>query len=155
MTNQIDEKLKELNINLPDAAKPAGSYLPVVQTGNLLFVSGQLPLIDGAITHKGKVGHDISVDEGAVAARHCAINILAQVKSHLGGDLARVKRVVKLGGFVNSLPGFCDHPKVVNGASNLMADIFGDLGQHARFAVGASSLPLDVAVEVEAIIEIA
>ncbi|MEQ8443962.1 MAG: RidA family protein [Alphaproteobacteria bacterium] len=154
MAGQIDRKLQELGIELPDAPGAAGAYVGYVQTGNLLFVAGQVPFWNGELKFKGKVGADLSIEEGAEAARVCALNILAQAKQALGGDLDRIRRVVKLSGFVNCPADFGDHPKVINGASNVIGEIFGDAGAHARIALGAGSLPLGVAVEVDAVIEV-
>ena len=155
MAGTIDARLSELGIELPPANVPAGNYVPYVQTGNLLFVSGQIPMVDGKPGFIGRLGAEIEVEEGAKAARTCALAILSQVKAALGGDLDRVKRVVKLTGFVAATPDFTGQPTVVNGASDLMVEIFGDAGRHARAAVGMSSLPAGVAVEVEAILEVA
>lgn len=154
MAGTIDARLKELGVALPQAAAPAANYVPAVRSGAMLYISGQLPMENGEIKVKGKLGGGVSVEDGAEAARLCALNIVAQAKAALGGDLDRVVRVVKLVGFVNSAPDFTEQPKVVNGASNMMADIFGDKGKHARSAVGVGALPFDVAVEVEAILEI-
>jgi len=155
MAGTIDARLSELGIELPPANVPAGNYVPYVQTGNLLFVSGQIPMVDGKPGFIGRLGAEIDVEEGAKAARTCALAILSQVKAALGGDLDRVSRVVKLTGFVAATPEFTGQPTVVNGASDLMVEIFGDAGRHARAAVGMSSLPAGVAVEVEAILEVA
>ncbi len=155
MTGQIDARLKELGIELPEAAAPAANYVPYVVSGNHVFVAGQITLLNGELKYQGKVGQDFSVDEGYQAARLCALNILAQVKAACGGDLDKVKRCVRLGGFVNASGDFHDHPKVINGASDLMVEVLGDAGRHARAAVGAPALPLNVAVEVDAIFEIA
>ncbi len=155
MSGTIDARLSELGIELPPANVPAGNYVPYVQTGNLLFVSGQIPMVDGKPGFIGRLGAEIDVEEGAKAARTCALAILSQVKAALGGDLDRVKRVVKLTGFVAATPDFTGQPTVVNGASDLMVEIFGDAGRHARAAVGMSSLPAGVAVEVEAVLEVA
>ncbi|MEM7122952.1 MAG: RidA family protein [Pseudomonadota bacterium] len=155
MTGQIDARLKELGIELPEAAAPAANYVPYVVSGNHVFVAGQITLLNGELKYQGKVGQDFSVDEGYQAARLCALNILAQVKAACGGDLDKVKRCVRLGGFVNANGDFHDHPKVINGASDLMVEVLGDAGRHARAAVGAPALPLNVAVEVDAIFEIA
>lgn len=155
MTGQIDARLKELGIELPEAAAPAANYVPYVVSGNHVFVAGQITLLNGELQYQGKVGQDFSVDEGYQAARLCALNILAQVKAACGGDLDKVKRCVRLGGFVNANGDFHDHPKVINGASDLMVEVLGDAGRHARAAVGAPALPLNVAVEVDAIFEIA
>jgi enamine deaminase RidA (YjgF/YER057c/UK114 family) len=155
MAGKIDTRLAELGIELPEAAAPVANYVPYVVTGNLVFVSGQVTLLGGEIKFVGIVGKDFSFDDGYQAARLCGLNLLAQVKAACGGDLDRVKRVVKLGGFVRCSPEFVDQPKVVNGASDLMVEVFGDNGRHARFAVGMSSLPLGAAVEVDAVFEIA
>lgn len=151
----IDDRLSELGITVPEAAQPVANYVGWVRTGNLVFTAGQVPIKDGEFQYQGIVGKDVSAEDAAKAARLCAINILSQVKAACDGDLDRVVRVVKLVGFVNAVPGFEGHPGVVNGASDLMVDVFGDKGKHARSAVGAGSLPLNVAVEVEAIVEIA
>ena len=150
----IDARLKELGIELPQPAKPVANYVPWVRTGNLVFTAGQVPLKDGKIEYQGKIGREFSVEEGAAAARQCAINILAQVKDACGGNLEKVKRCVKVVGFVNGVPEFADHPKVINGASDLLVSVLGDRGKHARSAVGSGSLPVNVAVEVEAIFEV-
>ena len=154
MAGKVESQLKTLGITLPEALSPVANYVPFVKTGNLVFVSGQLPMKDGTLQSKGLVGADVSVADAAAAARLCAINLIAQAKVACGGDLDRIKRVVKLTGFVASRPDFTDHPKVVNGASDTMVEVFGDAGRHARAAVGSSSLPLGAAVEVEAIFEI-
>ena len=151
---QIDDRLAELGIELAAPAAPVANYVGYVVSGNLVFVSGQVTLDNGEFKFIGKVGSDLSVEEGAEAARLCGINILAQVKDACGGDLDRVKRIVKLGGFVNSDTDFTQHPQVINGCSDLMVDVFGDKGKHARFALGAGSLPLNVAVEIDAVVEI-
>ncbi|MBF0167844.1 MAG: RidA family protein [Alphaproteobacteria bacterium] len=148
----IEARLSEQGILLPQAAAPVANYVPFVMTGNLLFLAGQLPLKEGKLIAVGKLGADVSLDEGAEAARQCAINLLAQIKAALGG-LDRVQRVVRLGVFVASLPDFADHPKVANGASDLMALAFGEAGRHVRTTVGCPSLPLNAAVEADAIIE--
>lgn len=155
MAGTIDQRLDELGIELPPANAPAGNYVPFVQTGNLLFVSGQIPIVDGKPGFIGRLGDGFGVEDGAAAARVCALALIAQAKAALDGDLDRIARVVKLTGFVAATPDFTDHPKVVNGASDLFAEVFGDAGRHARAAVGMASLPLGVAVEVEAIFEIA
>ena len=152
MPGKIESRLAQLGITLPAAAAPAANYVPFVLTGNQLWVAGQITFWDGKLKYRGKVGADLSVEDGVAAARVCGLNIIAQAKAALG-DLDRVVRVVKLGGFVNAGPDFTDHPKVINGASDLLVDVFGDAGRHARFAVGASGLPLDSAVEVDAVIE--
>lgn len=144
----IESKLTELGITLPEAPAPAANYVPWVISGNLLFVSGQISAL------KGRLGEDLAVEQGAEAARGCGLSLLAQARAALG-SLDRVARVVKLGGFVNSTATFTDQPEVINGCSNLMVEVFGDKGRHARAAVSAPSLPRGVAVEIEAIFEIA
>ena len=151
---QIDERLNELGIEVPTPAVPVANYLGWVRTGNLIFTAGQVTVKDGEFLYKGKVGAEISADEAAEAAKLCAINIIAQLKQACDGDLDRVKRIVKLVGFVNGTPDFTDHPKVINGASDFMVEVFGEKGKHARSAVGAGSLPLNIAVEIEAIAEV-
>ena len=152
--SSIDARLQALGIELPTPAVPAANYVPFVRTGNLLFVSGQIPMGPKGIDFVGKLGADADVDFGRAAARLCAINLIAQVRAATG-DLEKLVRVVKLTGFVNSTGDFLDHPKVVNGASDLMVDVFGDKGRHSRSAVGVAALPFGVAVEVEGIFEIA
>lgn len=154
MAGEIQRALKDLGITLPQAAEPMGSYVPCVIAGSLMFVSGQLPMNQGKMMFAGKVGSELFVQEAQMAARQCALNILAQVKKALNGDLDRIVGVAKLGGFVNCLPEFTDHPQIINGASDLMVEIFGDKGKHARFAVGVSSLPMNASVEIEAVFEI-
>lgn len=153
MPGTIDARLAELGLELPNAPAPAANYVPYVQTGNLVFISGQVPNTGDGLLY-GKLGADASVEDGQEAAKVCALNLIAQMKAATGGDLDRVKRVVKLLGMVNSTPDFPDHPKVVNGCSDVMVEVFGDKGRHARSAVGVANLPFGVAVEVEAIIEI-
>jgi len=152
--SKIDARIQELGLTLPAAAAPAANYVPYVQTGNLVFVSGQITLQDGALQFVGRVGDDFTTEEAYNAAKLCGLNLIAQVKAACGGDLDRVKRVVRLGGFVNCTADFTDQPKVINGASDLMAEVFGDAGKHARAAVGVNTLPLGVAVEVEGVFEI-
>ncbi len=154
MAGRIDSRLKELGITLPDAPAPAANYVPWVVTGNLAFISGQVSRA-GAETVTGKVGGTLDIAAGQRAARLCALNILAHLKAACGGDLDRVKRAVKLGGFVNAGPDFPDSPAVINGASDVLVEIFGDAGRHARFAVTVASLPANVAVEIDAVFEIA
>ena len=151
----IDARLAELGLTLPAAAAPAANYVPYVQSGNLVFVSGQITLEDGALKFVGRVGEDFTTEEAYEAAKLCGLNLIAQVKAACGGDLDKVKRVVRLGGFVNCTADFTDQPKVINGASDLMAEVFGDAGKHARAAVGVNTLPLGVAVEVEGVFEVA
>lgn len=150
----LDAKLKELDLTLPAVAAPAANYVPYVVVDNMVYVSGQIPFLNGEKMHLGCVGDDLSVEDGAAAAQACALNILAQVKEAANGDWAGVKRCVKLGGFVNSTPDFTNQPTVINGASNLIAHVMGDAGKHARFAVSAPSLPLGVAVEIDAVFEL-
>jgi enamine deaminase RidA (YjgF/YER057c/UK114 family) len=153
MAGPIDARLKELGIALPEPPAPRANYVGYVVTGNLIFTAGQVPLRDGKVEFVGKLGRDMTPEQGYEAAKLCAINVLAQVKVALGGDLERVVRCVKLTGFVNSAPDFGDQPKVVNGASDLIVAVLGDKGKHARSAVGMGGLPMGVAVEVEGIFE--
>ena len=150
----IDKRLAELGIVLPTPAKPIANYVPWVRTGNLVYISGQGAVKDGKIEYAGKVGDTVSIEDAIASARLTAINIIAHLRDACGGDLDRVKRIVKLLGLVNCTPTFGDHPKVINGASDLMVEVFGDKGRHARSAVGAPSLPFGLSVEVEAIVEI-
>ena len=153
MPESIEDRLQALGITLSEAPAPAANYVPYVQTGNLVFVSGQISQGPGGpIT--GKLGADMDVERGAEAARACAVALLAQVKVACGGDLARLERVVKLTGFVNSTPDFTDQPKVINGASDLLVEVLGEAGRHARAAVSAAALPLGVAVEIEGVFQI-
>lgn len=153
MSGKFETKLNELGITLPEAPAPAANYVPYVVVGDMVYVSGQISVgPDGLI--KGKLGENMSTEDGAAAARVCAINLLAQVKAACGGDLDRLVKVVKLTGFVNSTADYIEQPQVVNGASDLMANALGDAGKHARAAVSAAALPLGVAVEVEGIFQI-
>ncbi|MCZ8179543.1 MAG: RidA family protein [Rhizobium sp.] len=154
MSDTIDGRLAALGISLPEAAAPAANYVPYVISGNLLFLSGQLPIEGGKVAVTGLVGGDVALPEAQRAAELCAINILAQAKAALSGDLTRITRVVKLNGFVASAPGFVEQHLVINGASNLIANVLGEAGKHARAAVGMASLPLNAAVEIDAILEI-
>src|SRR3982751_2461932 len=154
MTSKIEQRLVELAITLPPPVAPAGNYVPFVLVGDLAFMAGQVAREAGKMKYTGKVGRDISIEDGHAAARVCAVNLLAQLKVACGGDLDRVERCVRLGGFVNSPPDFFEHPKVVNGASDFMVEVFGERGQHARTAVGVSALPMDSAVEVEGIFQL-
>jgi enamine deaminase RidA (YjgF/YER057c/UK114 family) len=155
MAGTVEKKLTDLGIVLPKPAAPVANYVPFVRTGNFMVVSGQICLdAEGKLVAKGQLGGSVSVEDGQKAARACAINLLAQLKAALG-DLDKIVRVVRLGGFINSAPGFTDGPKVMNGASDLMVAAFGDKGRHARTTVGVSALPLDAAVEVEAAFEVA
>jgi enamine deaminase RidA (YjgF/YER057c/UK114 family) len=148
-----EQRLEQLGVSLPTPAAPVAAYLPCVRTGNLVYVSGQVPVVDGKPTHVGRLGETVGLEDGVAAARTCAVNVIAALKAELG-ELARVRRVVKLTGFVASTPEFTDHPKVINGASELFGEVFGDAGRHARAAVGMAALPLGVPVEVEAIVEV-
>jgi enamine deaminase RidA (YjgF/YER057c/UK114 family) len=150
----VADRLQELNISLPQVARPVASYVPAVQTGNLLVVSGQLPFENGAVLRPGKLGADVSVEDGQALARQCALNGLAVALQALG-SLDRVRRVVRIGGFVASAPGFSQQPAVMNGASDLLVQVFGEAGRHARAAVGVNELPLGAAVEVEFMFEVA
>jgi enamine deaminase RidA (YjgF/YER057c/UK114 family) len=154
LSSAIERRLEELGLRLPEAAAPVANYVPYTVAGGLLFVSGQVPFRDGGIAVTGRLGAGVTVERGQEAARQCALNLLAQARAACGGDLGRLKRCLKLGGFVACTPEFTDHPKVINGASDLMVEVMGGAGRHARFAVGSSSLPLDAAVEVEAVFEI-
>jgi enamine deaminase RidA (YjgF/YER057c/UK114 family) len=155
MGGRIAARLAELGIALPEAAAPVANYVPFVQTGSLVFVSGQISRDATGAPILGRLGADMEVSAGAAAARTCALALIAQLRAACGGDLDRVVRVVKLTGFVNAAPDFIQHPAVVNGASDLFVEVFGEAGRHARSAVGAPGLPLGVAVEVEGIFEIA
>jgi enamine deaminase RidA (YjgF/YER057c/UK114 family) len=151
--SQIEAKLQELNLELPEASMPAANYVPTMQTGNQLVVSGQLPMRGGKPHFVGKVGESISLEDAQECARLCGLNILAQSKLALG-DLSKIKKLVRLGVFVNATADYTDHPKVANGVSDLMVALLGDAGKHARAAVGVSGLPFGVAVEVEATFEL-
>ena len=153
MAGEIEARLQELGLELPETAAPMANYVPYVIDGKQLWVAGQVPFWNGSIKYTGVVGEDVSVDDAVNAARVCALNILAQTKAALG-DLDRIARVIKLGGFVNGVPGFADQPKVINGASDLLVEVLGNKGLHARSAVGAGGLPLNVPVEVDAVIAI-
>jgi enamine deaminase RidA (YjgF/YER057c/UK114 family) len=153
MAGTVEKKLGELGIVLTEPAAPVANYVAFVRTGNLLMVSGQICLDGGKLVAKGQLGGGVSTEDGQKAARACAVNLLAQAKAALG-DLDKVLRVVRLGGFVNSAPGFVDGPKVMNGASDLMVAAFGEKGKHARTTVGVSALPLDAAIEVEGLFEV-
>ncbi len=158
MTSAIEDRLAKLGVALPQAAAPVANYVPAVITGTLLVISGQLPLgPDGKLAdrHRGKLGAQVSDADAKEAARFCAINLLAQAKAALGGDLGRLKRCVRLGGFINVIPTYAGLAPIMNGASDLMVEAMGDAGRHARSTVGVAELPLDCAVEVDAIFEIA
>jgi enamine deaminase RidA (YjgF/YER057c/UK114 family) len=152
--SRIEEKLMQLGLELPEAPAPAGAYVPCVQTGSLVFVSGQIPKVNGEVRYRGHVGGELSVDDGVKAAQICALNALAALKVELG-SLDVIRRIVKVSGFVASAPGFHQQPKVVDGASVLLAELYGDKGLHARAAIGVNELPLGVAVELEMIVELA
>ena len=148
------EILKKLNIELPEPPLPVGAYVAFKKTGKLIFISGQLPIGNDGNPMKGKIGKDLSIEEGQKAAKFCAINILAQAKKAVGGDLDKIKGCIKITGFVNSTDDFIDQPKIINPASELISAVFGDNGKHSRAAISANSLPLGVAVEIDAIFEI-
>lgn len=154
MTQTVEARLAELGVTLPEPAAPAANYVPFVKTGNQLFVSGQLPMSANGLEVVGKLGDTVSIEDGKAAARLCAINLLAQAKAATG-DLEKVTRLVKIVGFVNSTPDFADQPQVINGASDFLVEAMGDKGRHARSAVSAGALPFNVAVEIEAIFELA
>lgn len=154
MSGTIDQRLEELGISLPEPPAPAANYVPFTLSGTTLYIAGQVPFRDGKLHYRGKVGDDLSVEEAQEAARLVGLNILAVARAGLGGSLDRVRRCLKLGGFVNCTPDFGQHPAVVNGASDLMVDVLGDAGRHARFAVGVNALPFNVAVEIDAVFEV-
>jgi enamine deaminase RidA (YjgF/YER057c/UK114 family) len=154
MSGRVAARLKELNLTLPDGPAPAANYVPATRSGNLLFIAGQIPVQGGKPQFIGKLGREFKTEDGQQAARLCALNILAQASKALDGDLDRIVRCLRVGGFVNSMPEFTDQPQVVNGASDLLVAVLGDAGRHARAAVGCASLPRGVAVEVEAMFEV-
>ncbi len=154
ITVNITEKLEELGYELPEAAAPAANYVPYVISGKHIYISGQIPFLNGKEMHLGRVGDDLTQEQGAEAAKACALNILGQANAAVNGDWAKIKRLVKLGGFVQSTPDFNNQPLVINGASDLFVDVLGDAGKHARFAVGAPALPRGVAVEIDAVFEL-
>ncbi len=155
MSNRFDQNLEKLGITLPAPVAALANYVPFVQTGNLLSISGQIPMdSDGNFPYLGKVGVEVSEEDAVKAARLCAINIISQARIACGGDLERIVRIVKLGAFINCQERFARHPAIVNGASDLMVAVFGDVGKHSRSAVGANSLPLNIPVEIDALIEI-
>jgi len=156
MAGKIEARLQELGITLPKANKAVANYVPYVITGNLIFVSGQITMLDGELKYIGRYGENLSVEDGMAAARLCGLHLISQIKEAVGGDLDRITRVVKLGGFVASMPEFTDQPKIINGASDLMVEVFGEpVGQHARAAVGVAALPLGVSVEIDGVFEFA
>lgn len=150
---KIEARLEELGIVLPAVPKPVAAYIPAVRTGNLVFTSGQIPVSNGEMKYKGRVGQEVSVEEAYEAARTCVINCLSVIKSEIG-DLDKIKKIIKVTGFVNTIGESGDQPKVINGASELLLEVFGEKGKHARAAVGCSGLPLNVPVEVEMIVEV-
>ncbi|WP_321796025.1 RidA family protein [Caballeronia sp. J97] len=155
MSESLKDRLKELGIDLPQAApRPGANFLPVKRVGNLLYVSGQVPVRDGVDQYVGKLGRDVSIEDGQAAARLCAVNLLAQVDRAVEGDLSRIAGCVRLGGFVNATEAFTEHPNVINGASDLVVAVLGDSGRHTRAAVGCISLPRNVAVELEGVFEL-
>jgi enamine deaminase RidA (YjgF/YER057c/UK114 family) len=154
MSNQIERRLQELGIVLPEPANPAANYVPYVKSGNLVFIAGQIPFWNGDILHIGKVGAEFTVDEATKSAKVCGLNIIAQLKAACDGDLGRVKQCIKIGVFVNCVDGFTQQPQVANGVSDLMVEVFGEAGRHARFAVGTNALPRNVATEADAVFEI-
>ncbi|MAS90219.1 MAG: hypothetical protein CMO14_04295 [Thaumarchaeota archaeon] len=150
----IEKRLKDLGISIPNAPKPAGSYVPVVLTGKLAFVSGQIPIKDGQVVYQGKVGDTQSIDDAQEAAKLCVINGLAQIEAYCG-TLDNLEKIIKISGFVNSTKDFTEHPKVINAASDLLMKIFDEKGRHSRIAIGVSSLPLNATVEIDMVVEIA
>ncbi|HHI88737.1 MAG TPA: RidA family protein [Hellea balneolensis] len=154
--NQIDKRIEELGLKLPKPVAPVANYVPYVQTGHQLFISGQVSVTADGELIKGRLGEDLDVARGQAAARACALNLIAQMKAACAGDLTRVRRIVKVGGFVNALPTATDLdiPKIINGCSDLLVEVFGEVGKHARFAVAAPALPLDVAVEIDCVVEL-
>ncbi len=154
MSTKIADRLAELGIELPGAPNPVANYQPYVVSGNLVFISGQVTIWNGEIMHQGKIGRDMTIEQGYEAARMCGLNLIAQAGAACGGDLDRIKQVVKLGAFVNSIDDFKELPNVVNGASDLMAEVFGDAGRCTRTNVGVPSLPLGFAVEIDGVFEI-
>ena len=150
----IEKRLKDLGISIPNAPKPAGSYVPIVLTGKLAFVSGQIPIKDGQVVYQGKVGDTQSIDDAQEAAKLCVINGLAQIEAYCG-TLDNLEKIIKISGFVNSTKDFTEHPKVINAASDLLMKIFDEKGRHSRIAIGVSSLPLNATVEIDMVVEIA
>jgi enamine deaminase RidA (YjgF/YER057c/UK114 family) len=154
MAGRIEARLRELGIALPEPAVPLANYVPFTVSGNLVVVSGQVPMEDGRIAVTGKLGASVSVEQGQAAARLCLVNVLAQLRAACGGDLDRVRRVLRLGGFIAAVPEFAEHARVMNGASDLAVEVLGESGRHARSTIGVPSLPGDAAVEVEGLFEI-
>ena len=155
MSNSPEQNLEKLGIALPTPLAPVANYVPYTNAGTLYSISGQVPIKDGEMPYVGKVGVDISEDDGYQAARLCGINIIAQINGICGGDLSRVRKIVKLGGFVNCADGFGNQPEVINGASDLMVEVFGEVGKHSRSAVGTNALPRNVSVEIDCLVDIA
>lgn len=155
MTGKIDARLEEMGIDLPQANPAVGNYVPTLISGNLIYVSGQITMLNGELKYMGRLGESLSVEDGMAAARLCGLNLIAQVKQALDGDLDRVTRVVKLGGYVNGTHEFTEQPQVLNGASDLMVEVFGEIGKHTRAAVGVAALPLGISVEIDGIFEFA
>lgn len=154
MSTRIEERLKALGLELPQASAPGANYIPFVRTGNLIYVSGQVSQWNGERRFIGKLGREFTLEQGQEAARLCALNVIAQLQLAIGGDFNRFVRCVRLGGYVNSTPDFLNHPQVINGASDLFVAVLGEEGRHSRTAIGVSALPYDVAVEVDAVFEI-
>ena len=154
MPDKISRRLIENNIKLPEVSAPAGSYLPYTQGDSFIFISGQIAFWNGELLHKGKLGRDLTIDEGQDSSRYCGLNLLAHLQNACSGNLDKVEKVIKLNGFVNCTDDFTDQPKVIDGVSQLMIEVFGDRGKHARAAVGCASLPLGASVEVEGIFQI-
>lgn len=150
----VEQKLAELGIEIPTPVAPVANYVPFVKTGNLVSISGQIPMQDGKLAFEGTVNDTVSTEDARAAARLCGLNIIAQIKAACDGDLNRVTRIVKLGGFVNGTDGFGGQPQIINAASDLMVEVFGDSGRHSRSAVGVNGLPLNVPVEIDALVEI-
>jgi enamine deaminase RidA (YjgF/YER057c/UK114 family) len=155
VSSAIEQRLATRGLELPEAPAPAANYVPYTISGKLVFVAGQLPFRNGQVAVSGRLGAGVSVEQGQEAARICALNLLAQARAACGGDLGRLARCLKLGGFVSCTPEFAEHPAVINGASDLIVEVMGEAGRHARFAIGCASLPRDAAVEVEGIFELA
>jgi enamine deaminase RidA (YjgF/YER057c/UK114 family) len=153
MASRIDARLRELEIELPEPPRPVANFVPCVEAGGMLYVSGQITIWNGQLRHVGQVGAAVSIEEAREGARICALNVLAHARAFLG-DLDRVQRVVEVRGFVNAVPGFTQHPAVINGASDLFVEVFGEAGRHARFAVGVASLPAGASVEVAAVVHV-
>lgn len=151
--SMIEKKLEEMGLELPAAPKPVAAYIPAIQSGNMVFTSGQIPFLNGELKFKGKLGKEVSIEEGYEAAKLCALNCLSVIKAVIG-DLDRIEQVVKVNGFVNSVPEFSDQPKVINGASELFGNLFGEAGRHARAAVGSINLPMNATCEVEVIVRV-